>query len=346
MQTKGIYLYGIVPNLNGIEQSQVHKDSGVYFIAYRDFSVLVSDTDSTVLDFADREKLGRLLISHQKIIESFMAIGYSMILPVKLGTIVSSREEVLGILARGYELIGSILSRTDQLLEMDLAVTWADFGKTLQEIALLPEIEAIKEELLNHSAAPTTLDQVRVGMQVQAKLDERNKAVELSIMHKLSACCEDIKVHEVMNDQMITNAAYLLKKLNLAKFEQAIDLLDEEYQGHLNFKLVGPLPCYSFYTIEVKELNLDQVHLANSELGIQGVFSDSELKKAFLEKAKLYHPDGALESVNEDKFLKISKAYHLLLEYSKATRQLDHNKQPFSEDNQGSKKLILVKLKD
>ena len=88
-------------------------------------------------------------------------------------------------------------------------------------------------------------------------MDIKNKEIEINILEALSPFGLDIKMHEVMNDQMVANSAFLLNRNKQEEFEEAINKLDEDYNDILNFKLVGPLPCYSFYTLEVKDLNPD-----------------------------------------------------------------------------------------
>ena len=130
------------------------------------------------------------------------------------------------------------------------------------------------------------------------------------------------------------------------KFEQAIDQLDEEYNNTLNFKLIGPLPCYSFYTLEVQELNPERVEQAKEELKLGVETSESEIKKAYLGKAKLFHPDAQLKNDDEENFNRINKAYHTLIDYSVAVRQSSKEDLISLAKEKVLDNLILVKIKE
>lgn len=346
MATKGIYIYGIVPNFYGTDMFRSLEDSGVYSIPLQNISAIVSDRESTLLNYLDRETLGYLLVHHQKTIEYLMGKGFNMLIPMRLGTIVSSKEEVFKILANGHDLIVDILKKIEYLTEFDLAATWANFPDTLKEIAGHPEIIAMKDEILKKTDTLSQIDQMKVGMLVQAKLKEKNAQVELSILDALASVCPDIKKHEVMNDQMVTNSAFLVDRNKKEEFEQVIDQLDEEYKGLLNFKIVGPLPCYSFYTIEVKELDPEYVEQAKRELELQEETSEPEIKKAYMGKARLFHPDAQPENTDNEKFNRINKAYHTLLDYSLAARQSSKENLISLANEKVIENLMLVKIKD
>ena len=346
MATEGIYIYGIVPNFYGADHFRSLENAGVYAIPFENISAIVSDRDDTYLDYSDRESLGYLLVHHQKTIEELQSKGFNILIPMRLGTIVSSKEEVFKILANGYDLITDTLKKIQFLTEIDLAVTWADFSGTLKDIANHPDIIAMKDNIMKNIDKLSQDDQMKVGMLVQAKLKEKNTKIELNILDSLSPICLDIKTHEVMNDQMVTNSAFLINSNNKEKFEQLIDQLDEEYKGLLNFKLVGPLPCYSFYTIEVKELNPEHVAQAKTELGLREETSESEIKKAYLEKAKLFHPDAHSDNGDEEKFKRINKAYHILLDYSTAAKQSSEDEYTSQVKEKVIQNLILVKIKE
>ena len=346
MSTKGIYIYGIVPNFYGSTHFQSLENSGVYGITYQNISAIVSDRESTHLDFLDRESLGYLLVHHQETIEELQGKGFTMIIPMRLGTIVSSTDAVIKILANGYDLIIDILKKIEYLTEIDVAVTWADFAATLKGIANHPDIISMKDDIMKNMDTVTQGDQVKIGMLIQEKLDEKNKAIGIKILDKLSALGLGIKIHKVMNDQMVTNSAFLINRNNQAKFEQVIEQFDEEYNGTLNFKLVGPLPCYSFYTLEVKELNAELVENARQELGIKEKTTENEIKKAYLEKAKIFHPDNCQENGDTENFNRIRNAYHTLLDYSAAARQSAKDELISLEKNKVIENLILVKIKE
>ena len=346
MVTKGIYIYGFIPNIYSAEMFRSLEKCRVYAIPFQNMSAIVSDRKSATLDFSDREALGHLLVHHQKTIEDLTEKGFNMIIPMRLGTIANSREQVLKILASGFDLIVETFNKIEQMAEIDLAVTWADFPVTIKEIAGHPEIVAMKEEILKRGEAISQMDQLKIGMLLEEKIKENNKKVELNILNALSGFCADIKMHEVMNDQMITNAAFLIKRNKKEKFEEALDQLDEEYKGMLNFKLVGPLPCYSFYTIEVKELYPEHISQAKEELGLSETSSEAEIKRAYQEKAKEFHPDVYQGNGSVDHFNRIKKAYQTLLEYLKAANLASIENIHSMNYEKGTGNLIVVKIKE
>ena len=345
MTAKGIYIYGIVPFVKGNGTDSLLDKSDVYVISYLNISAIVSDMDSEYVKYTDKESLGHLLVHHQKTIEDLKHNGFNILIPMKLGTIVNSRDEVLKILANGNNLINDILNKIEHLTEIDIAVIWADFSGILKEIAFQPDIIALKEEIVNKSNPLFQVDQVKIGMLMQNKIKEKNTNAELRILDLLSQSCIDIKTNEVMNDEMITNSAFLIDRNKADEFEQAIDQLDEEFNGRLKFKLIGPLPCYSFYTIEVKELNTEQVVQAKKELELKDETSESEIKRAYLEKARLFHPDAQVDN-KEERFNKINKAYHTLIDYSVAVRQLTKADKISLAKEKLTENLMLVKIKE
>jgi len=346
MTAKGIYIYGVVPNFYGTTQFQTLENSGVYAITFNNISALVSDRDTVHLEHLDRESLGYLLVHHQKTIEEVQAKGFAMIIPMKLGTIAGSKEEVINILAYGYNLIIDTLKKIEYLTEIDLVVTWADFQNVLHNIAELPDVREVKNQIILDNGGASKVDQVKMGMILKEKLDEKNKVTELKILDTLAPFGLDIKTHEVMDGEMITNSAFLINRNKLEKFEKAIDHLDEEYKGVLNFRLVGPLPCYSYYTLEMKELDAEKIGQAATELDLNETTTESEIKKAFLKKAKLFHPDNGQNIYDSEKFNTIQNAYHILLDYIAAKKQSSMEETVSIAKEKLTEPLILVKIKE
>ena len=95
----------------------------------------------------------------------------------------------------------------------------------------------------------------------------------------------------------------------------------------------------------VKALN-HKVVQAKKDLELGAETSESAIKKAYLEKAKLFHPDAHLKNGDDENFNRINTAYHTLLDYSAAVRQ-SSKKDNFSLalDNV-NENLILVKVKE
>ena len=84
----------------------------------------------------------------------------------------------------------------------------------------------------------------------------------------------------------------------------------------------------------------DDIENAKKILGINTFNSDSDLKKAYRNKASLTHPDktGEIQKDGTDSFIETNKAYKLLLDYSSIIRQ--------SPENVSKEPLYIVKIKN
>jgi len=253
---------------------------------------------------------------------------------------------MIEILKNGHTLIIDTLKNIDSLMEIDVAISWTDFPSVLREISQHADIIALKEDLAKKAEPISQMDQIKMGMMVQAKLKERNTQLSKSILESIVPICSNIKLHEVMNDEMILKAAFLLNKNNQVDFETKIDQVDKQFEGKLNFKLVGPLPCYSFYTLYVENLESRAVIQAKNKLGLPEETTEAQIKKAYLDKAKLSHPDATNESDDVKDFDSIKNAYQTLLTYASAVRQTSSDKLFSLITEEINKNLILVKIKE
>ncbi|MEI6141340.1 MAG: GvpL/GvpF family gas vesicle protein [Mariniphaga sp.] len=317
---QGFYIYGIVPNHYEAEQFRKLGNIGVFNIPFQKISAFVSKKE--VIDYKQlgTESLAKLLVDHQTTIESVMNMGFSTILPMRLGTFATNTTDVIKILDKGYDLIINTLQKASNLVEYDIVATWADFGKTITQVASSPKVLELKEKLENSGDAITQADQMAMGLLVKSLVDEKNIKAANTITAAFTAFCTGIKQHQLLNDEMVTNTALLMNQLQAGLLEKTLDKLDESLDGELNFKMVGPLPCYSFYTIEVKEISFDDVEAAKNELGLASSTSEKLIKQAYLEKARLFHPDTNTGDEGSLKFNRINKAYQIMNDYLQSVK--------------------------
>jgi hypothetical protein len=346
MKAKRICIYGIVPNYYSSEMFLSLEYSGFYAIPYKKVSAIVSDIEANHETCFGEETGKNIVIKHKKIIEELNQIGFNTLIPLRAGTIVRSLEDVTAIFANGYALITSIMKKMELLTEFHLTVTWTNYSSTLKEITKDSDVIELNENIMKNFDHLSISDQMEAALLVQSKIKEINEKVELSILETLSPLSQDLKLHYAKDEQIITKTAFLIGRDDQEKFGLVVDLLDEEYDGSLDFKLTGPFPCYSFYTIEVEKLSLKDVIEANNELGIKEDLSVTAIKDAYMKKANLFRPDVCKKNGDEEYFNRITKAYHVLLGYSTVANQIPKEEVITKRKRKTSENLLLVKLKD
>lgn len=317
---QGIFLFGIVNGEVSSEQLQEsHPD--VYVVPSMGYSVIVAQRAALCIGEFDRESLARLLLEHQTTLEALMQSGIQL-LPVKLGTFVSSDADVESIIEQGYRVITDMFTETEGACEMEVVAKWRSFPDLLREIAADKEVQELRRVIESRTVLANS-DTIEIGKLMKEKIEQKNAAVSERILKRFAARTIGVKQHEVMDDEMLFNAGFLIDNGNIEDFYASIEALDREMENSMNFRIVGPLPCYSFCTIEVREISMAAVDEAREILGVGVSASQEEIRKAFRAKAMFFHPDLARSAGkgNGQKFAVVRDAYVTLTWYGEV---LDH----------------------
>jgi hypothetical protein len=75
------------------------------------------------------------------------------------------------------------------------------------------------------------------------------------------------------------------------KLDDAVREQDHCYNGALNFRCIGPLPAYSFATLEAKQLTPQEVQRARQLLQLPERASLRQVKAGYHRLARKFHPD-------------------------------------------------------
>lgn len=364
MSQAGKYLYGIINsntkksfNLDEIvafgdvyplrsptevvESSETYNNA--YTVPFQDISAVVSDSEIIDYSHIPKDTLARLLVRHQQTVEKVMA--EHTIIPMRLGTFANSDEEVREILAKGHKTIKEILARSENCIEIDVVATLNDFNSFLrEEVSEEEEIKQFKQSLLNKKGSVTVDDQMRIGVLVKKHLDKKKAQYSDQIQTALSEIAQNFKAHDLMDDTMVLNTAFLMDKSKRKDFERKLDEINNTFEEKLNFRCVGPLPPYSFYTLKVKKPRFEEVDWARKELGLTEDFiTASEIKKAHRRLALTCHPDKNPNTPDiEKKFDDMTRAYRILLDYYRASNQAEETDGCYFSEEAFEKNAMLV----
>ena len=344
----GKYIYGII-NSNKkffFDSGRVTAYGEGYTIPYQDISALVSDSEIADYTHLPQNALALQLVRHQRLIEKIMNTGFTVI-PMRLGTFARDETEVKDILNKGYSLIKQILERIGNKIEIDLVATWSDFNLMLKEAGEEREIKEFKERFLSDPKGVSVDDQIKAGEMVKKALDKRRERDAEEIQKSLKAVSEDSKMHEIMDDKMVINTAFLISKDGGKEFDRRVEKLNRQFAEKLNFRSVGPLPPYSFYTLEIKRLWFEEVDWARKRLGLKDVLGKDEIKKAYQRSAFLWHPDKNPDIPDiEKEFDEVTKAYGILADYCRTCEQAGEKETYSFKEEDFKKNGMLIKVKE
>jgi len=311
------YIYGVIETGKPVTFGQSLLPSSpeeVYTVVHGDLAGVVSNYSRGDFASLSREDKLRCLMVHQEVIERVMKEGYT-ILPVKFGTLVEGEDEVRRILEQGYEKLTQTLDQMDGVVEIEVAATW-DLKKVLEEIGNEAEIKQLKHSMAGKSASEILEMQINAGKLVKESLDRRREDYRSQTIQSLEEIALDMQPNALVADAMVMNVAFLIQREKQADFDSQVRRVDEGFNDQINFRVIGPLPPYSFSTVEIKRPAPGEIEEVRQLLGLGTDVSDKELKEAYRRLAAKSHPDVHLDDdTSNEQFAKVREAFVLLRNY-------------------------------
>lgn len=310
----GIYIYGFVRSsepqvLEGISS----PTSQVRMLPFKDIAAVVADSPFVVYSSLAKEDTIKALVSHQFVIEKVMT--RITIVPVKFGTMVESEDDVYAFLEQGYPLISAELSKMAEKIELDVVASW-DLSKILAALPRLnPQVQEKQKQIALKGGQASTEDKIALGKVIEQALQSEKARYQRMILQTLKRGSADMRLHTVANDEMILNAAYLVHGRDEEAFTEAINVLDRDLANTINFRVVGPLPVYSFSTIMLERIDPQKFEEARKMFGLDGEITDKTVRDGYHQLAHRSHPDTS-NGADVPDFHAIHSAYRMLKDYT------------------------------
>jgi len=310
------YVYGVIPSDEEISFGSIGLGKGsreVYTVAHRGLGCVISDYQGQEFQNMPKEELIRCLMVHQAVIETVMK-RYT-VLPMKFGTLLEGSAQVRGFLEQGYTQLSDGLDQVRDKVEFEVAATW-DTGKVLHEIGNQEEVVRLKEAIVGRPAEETLEQRIQVGKRVKELLDRRRDGYRQRMVDFLRDTALDVQPNALLSDEMVMNVAFLIQKTRQEDFDNRVKELDGIFHDEIDFRIIGPLPPYSFSTIEVMRLSPEKLEEARHLLGLGEAVSEAEVKQAYRSLGVKIHTDrNPGDQQAEERFARVRQASALLLAY-------------------------------
>ncbi|MFE0456210.1 GvpL/GvpF family gas vesicle protein [Streptomyces sp. NPDC058914] len=200
-----------------------------------DLAVIVSDAPENL-----RPKR-RDLLAHQTVLAEAGAEG--CVLPMRFGSVAPDDKTVTGVLAERAEHYLERLRALDGKVEYNVKATHIEEAVLHQVMAESPELRALAEA--NRQAGGGTYEQrLQLGEMVASAVKAREAQDAAEIQQALEPLAAAVSVGPESTG-WLANVSFLVARDSAAEFANVVEELRED-RPHLDVRLNGPLPPYSF----------------------------------------------------------------------------------------------------
>jgi hypothetical protein len=234
-----LYAYAIIDSNSGMDEAIKGLGEGsVYTIPYRDIGIVVSDLDPQV-----QIKTKESILKHEEVVERLM--DRFTVLPMRLYTVFSGKEEMLLKVKDHYEDFVENLDRVRDKCEFSIKVIWAsDIIKERIINAHKNESASAQPEQSGTKFMKEKFEKYKIDKEFEEEAD-RCIAIVGGFLNKLAS---EKKLEKLKTDNLFLNASYLVDNEKRDDFKKAFEELKSS-GGDLKFMLSGPWPAYNFITL-------------------------------------------------------------------------------------------------
>lgn len=225
-----LYLYGILPAASqtlafeGLDKQLVQTQE------IGGFTFLYSEAQQERYLASRRNLLG-----HERVLEQAMEQGYRALLPLQFGMTISdwTNVEQQLILPRG-EKLKQLFAKLEGRREVGVKIFW----DAEQELALLMQennaLRTSRDQLEGRSLGIEQI--VQIGQAIERGIQQRKQQVIDTFRAALNSLAVERVENDTLSEAMIYNAAYLIDWEAEPQFGQAVEALDQQFEGRLRIR--------------------------------------------------------------------------------------------------------------
>lgn len=317
---EALHLYCVLGNGVEVDSGLIGLDGRqVSGVCHRGLTALVSLTPIRAYKSMKKEEVIPYLFAHQAVLDQVMK--RQTVVPVKFGTMARDEARVRRILESGYPQLTAALETMKGKIELDLVAQWRDLTGVFRQIGEEPEIRRQKASVALRRLQDSTEGWIKIGQTVKARLDQIREKRSAEIVEALKPLTQDLCPHALLDDRMILNTAFLVDRAAEGEVGEILKRLNALYADFIDFRCVGPLPPYSFATVEVRSFEFEEIDSARRLLGLREQATLQDAKEAYRRLVQQCHPDllsdgGKVGQKANGAFEAATRAYRLLGEYS------------------------------
>ena len=225
-----LYLYGIT------RPRRVPKrlsDRGISLVRHGALAAIVSPIDASPVEASRRN-----LLAHADVVEE-LHTG-ATVLPARFGIVLPGREAVRDdLLEAGSDEFERLLEEHRDTAELTLKASYDE--------SVLAEVTGGLGRLRQaYARAPTLENGMALGEAVAEALARRRAGDAERILSTLRPLALDVRVGDPVDAHGLVNLAFLVERGRVETFSARLDELGARLSPPARFKLIGPLPPYSF----------------------------------------------------------------------------------------------------
>jgi hypothetical protein len=185
------------------------------------------------------------LLAHSEVLHTAMDRG--PVLPLRFGVVLEDDDAVRHeLLAPNATALAARLDALEGTAEFQLKVTF-DTDRVLSSIlAADGPLADIAARVRSLPGAAGHFDRIRLGELVSQRIETRAEAVEAEIVGALEPLAIAVSRGQRQHEWMALNAAFLVDQSHQSDFDAAVDRLNADHAGDLQFRVIGPLAPHSF----------------------------------------------------------------------------------------------------
>ena len=307
------HVYGFIEAGEATDFGPIGGDGAtVYSVAHDEIAAVISDTSSTAIGSLPQQELVKCLAQYQSVAETIMKAGHT-ILPMKFGTALQSEAHVAEMLRANSSKLHGLLADIEGLFEIEVVAMWPDSQQVFEEIGGQRDIVELKRRIAKLPPGESLAQRLHLGKLVKDRLEAKRRAIQERILPAWQEVARGTVRHEIRYDAMVVNAAFLLDAEGRDRLEALVRKADSREGNSLNFRVVGPLPPYSFSTVQLQRAQIAELDVARRDLALPERITPQIVAAGARSAMRLFHPDTNLRDRNlPQKFERVKAAADLL----------------------------------